>query len=84
MNMIQVIAHHHLDGSRYIRGSYLVSDRGALRSMHLALLQLRTLTCDWSLEVDGRRLPDRWLLDEGDAWLKAQEVVGHFSGDLRE
>lgn len=75
MEKIEVIAHHALDGSRYSKGVYLASQRGALRALHHALVQVRTLSCDWSVEVDGVRLPDRWQLDQGDAWARAQDVA---------
>lgn len=75
MEKIEVIAHHALTGERYPKGSYLVSQRGVLRTLHLAIHQCRSLTCDWSIEVDGVPVPDRWQLHQGDAWLKAQEVA---------
>lgn len=80
MEKIEVIAHHALDPEvRYSKGIYLASQRGAVRALHHALVQVRALSCDWSIEADGVRLPDRWHLDQGDAWLKAQEVAGRLT-----
>ncbi|MBY3314701.1 hypothetical protein [Rhizobium laguerreae] len=79
MEKIEVLAHHALTGDRYSKGVYLTSQRGILRSLHLALLQCQALSCEWSIEVDGVTLPERWQLDQGDAWQKAQDVASRLA-----